>query len=101
MLPARPYHARDKAKVEAGAQVVLRWVLAALRKRQFFSLAELNEAIGELREKLNRRLSANGPARARNCIAVWICRRCGHCRRSLTCSPNGNGHASISITELI
>jgi len=55
ILPARPYHARDKAKVEAGLQVVQRWVLAALRKRQFFSLAEVNEAISELREKLNRR----------------------------------------------
>jgi transposase len=54
-LPARPYHARDKAKVEAGVQVVQRWVLAALRKRQFFSLAELNEAIGELTDKLNQR----------------------------------------------
>ena len=55
ILPARPYHARDKAKVEAGVQVVQRWVLAALRKRQFFSLAELNEAIGELTCKLNQR----------------------------------------------
>jgi transposase len=55
ILPARPYHARDKAKVEAGVQVVQRWVLAALRKRQFFSLAELNESIGELTGKLNRR----------------------------------------------
>jgi transposase len=55
ILPARPYHARDKAKVEAGVQVVQRWVLAALRKRQFFSLAELNEAIGELTGKLNQR----------------------------------------------
>ena len=36
-------------------QVVQRWVLAALRKRQFFSLADLNESISELREKLNRR----------------------------------------------
>ena len=55
ILPARPYHARDKAKVEAGVQVVQRWVLAALRKRQFFSLGELNEAISELLTKLNRR----------------------------------------------
>ena len=55
ILPARPYHARDKAKVEAGVQVVQRWVLAALRKRQFFSLAELNEGIRELGEKLNQR----------------------------------------------
>ena len=55
ILTARPYHARDKAKVEAGVQVVQRWVLAALRKRQFFSLAELNEAIRQLTEKLNQR----------------------------------------------
>src|ERR1035437_5386148 len=44
-----------KAKVEVGVQIVQRWVLAALRKRQFFSLAELNEAILELVHKLNRR----------------------------------------------
>ena len=55
ILPARPYRPRDKAKVEVGVQVVQRWVLAALRKRQFFSLAELNEAILELVHKLNAR----------------------------------------------
>ena len=55
ILPARPRRARDKAKAESGVQVVQRWILAALRKRQFFSLAELNEAIGELTGKLNRR----------------------------------------------
>jgi transposase len=55
VFPARPYRARDKAKAEAGVQVVQRWVLAALRKRQFFSLADLNEAILELVHKLNQR----------------------------------------------
>jgi transposase len=55
ILPARPYRPRDKAKAEAGVQVVQRWVLAALRKRRFFSLADLNEAIAELVDKLNRR----------------------------------------------
>jgi transposase len=55
ILPARPYRPRDKAKVEVGVQIVQRWVLAALRKRQFFSLAELNEAILELIHKLNQR----------------------------------------------
>ena len=55
ILPARPYRPRDKAKAEVGVQVVQRWVLAALRKRQFFSLAELNEAILELVGKLNER----------------------------------------------
>src|ERR1035437_4451392 len=42
----------DKAKAEVGVQIVQRWVLAALRNRQFFSLAELNEAILELVHKL-------------------------------------------------
>jgi transposase len=55
ILPARPRRARDKAKAESGVQVVQRWILAALRKRQFFSLAELNEAIAELLIKLNQR----------------------------------------------
>jgi transposase len=31
ILPARPYRPRDKAKAEVGVQIVLRWVLAALR----------------------------------------------------------------------
>ena len=44
-----------KAKAEVGVQIVQRWVLAALRKRQFFSLADLNEAIRELVHKLNER----------------------------------------------
>jgi transposase len=46
---------RDKAKVEAGVLVVERWILAALRKRTFFSLAELNDAIRELLIVLNQR----------------------------------------------
>ena len=54
-MPARPGKPRDKAKVEAGVLIVERWILAALRKRTFFSIAELNEAIWELVERLNRR----------------------------------------------
>lgn len=55
VIPARPYKARDKAKAEAGVQVVQRWILARLRKRRFFSLAELNAAIKELLAGLNRK----------------------------------------------
>ena len=55
VLPARVRRPRDKAKVEAGVLVVERWILAALRHRSFFSLAELNAAIRELLEKLNAR----------------------------------------------
>ena len=55
VIPARVGKPKDKAKVEVGVQVVERWILAALRNRTFFSLGELNEAIGELLLKLNRR----------------------------------------------
>ncbi|MCH8999471.1 MAG: IS21 family transposase [Proteobacteria bacterium] len=55
ILPARPRKPRDKAKVEVAVQVVERWVLARLRKRRFFSLAEVNQAIHELLEELNGR----------------------------------------------
>lgn len=55
VIPARPYKPRDKAKVEVGVQVVQRWILARLRNRRFFSLAELNRAIRELVADINDR----------------------------------------------
>lgn len=55
VLPARVRTPRDKAKVEVGVQVVERWILARLRHRTFFSLAELNQAIRALLEELNQR----------------------------------------------
>jgi len=55
IIPARPGKPRDKAKVEAGVLVAQRWILARLRHQRFFSLDELNIAIAELLEELNRR----------------------------------------------
>jgi transposase len=55
IVPARPRKPKDKAKVEGGVLIAQRWILACLRNRQFFSLAELNAAIWELLEKLNTR----------------------------------------------
>ena len=55
VLPARPAHPRDKPKVEVGVQVVERWILARLRHRRLFSLAEANAAIAELLIELNAR----------------------------------------------
>jgi transposase len=55
VLPARIHKPKDKAKVEVGVQVVERWIMARLRNRRFFSLAELNRAIREQLEKLNGR----------------------------------------------
>jgi len=48
LLPARVKKPRDKAKVEAAVQGVERSILARLRHRTFFNLAELNTAIQEL-----------------------------------------------------
>lgn len=55
VIPARPRKPRDKAKVEAGVLVVERWILMALRKRTFFSLGEVNEAVAGLLTRLNER----------------------------------------------
>jgi transposase len=55
VIPARVRKPRDKAKVESGVLVVQRWILAVLRHRTFFSIGELNEAIREQLEILNRR----------------------------------------------
>lgn len=55
VVPARPRRPRDKSRAELGVQLVERWILAALRNRQFFSLPELNAAIAELLERLNAR----------------------------------------------
>ena len=55
VLPARPARPRDKAKVEAGVLIAKRWILAAIRHRTFYSLAEFNGAIRELLKRLNSR----------------------------------------------
>jgi transposase len=55
VIPARPRKPKDKAKVEGGVLIAQRWIIAALRNRTFFTLAEINEAIGALLERLNTR----------------------------------------------
>jgi transposase len=53
ILPARPRRPRDKAKVEQAVLIVERWLLGRLRHRIFYSLADVNAAIGELLRHLN------------------------------------------------
>jgi transposase len=53
ILPARPRRPRDKAKVEQAVLIVERWLLGRLRHRSFYSLADVNAAIGELLTRLN------------------------------------------------
>lgn len=56
VLPARPKHPRDKAKVEVAVQVVERWILARIRNEVFHSLAALNARIAELLVDINSRV---------------------------------------------
>jgi transposase len=64
ILPARPAHARDKAKVEVGVRIAQRWILARLRNQVFYSLDELNERIAELVVELNdRKMRVYGASR--------------------------------------
>ncbi|MFZ2996050.1 IS21 family transposase [Sphingobium sp.] len=55
ILPTRSRHPRDKGKVEGAVLIVERWILARLRNRRFFALADLNAAIAALLEDLNDR----------------------------------------------
>jgi hypothetical protein len=56
VLPARPRHPQDKAKVESAVQVVERWILMRLRHRRFASVDDVNEAIEPLLQRLNSKL---------------------------------------------
>lgn len=55
ILPARPYHPKDKATVENAVLIVERWILFRLRKRIFTSLSDANNAIATLLQDLNNR----------------------------------------------
>lgn len=55
IAPSRVRRPQDKSKAEAGVLFVSRWITAPLRRRKFFSLEEVNEAIRELLPALNER----------------------------------------------
>jgi transposase len=55
VIPARVATPTDKPKVEVSVQIAQRWVLAALRHRTFFTLADLNAAIRERVDVINDR----------------------------------------------
>jgi len=56
IIPARPYRPKDKPHAENGVKLAKRWILARLRNRTFFSLAEMNQAILELLDSFNSRM---------------------------------------------
>jgi transposase len=69
IVPARPNKPRDKAKVEVGVQVATRWIIAKLRKRTFFTIAELNAAIRDCVEQINNRVTRHLGASRRSLFA--------------------------------
>jgi transposase len=56
VMPARPLHPRDKAKVEVAVQIAQRWLLARIRDEVFHSLGALNARLRELLVDLNGRV---------------------------------------------
>ena len=53
VLPARVRKPKDKPSVEGAVGFISTWIMAALRNWKFFSLNELNEAIGDKLQELN------------------------------------------------
>jgi transposase len=66
VMPTRARKPKDKAAVEAGVLLAQRWILARLRNRTFYSLAELNAAIAELLQRLNDKPMRGYDGKTRN-----------------------------------
>jgi transposase len=97
VIPARVATPTDKPKAEVSVQIAQRWVLAALRHRTFFTLADLNTAIGERVDAINERpMKVTGVSRRE----LWeqIDRRSPPCPARATSSPSGSPVASTLIT---
>jgi transposase len=56
IIPARVRAPKDKPNAEGAVGNISTWIIAALRKEQFFSLAELNLAIEEKLDEFNAKL---------------------------------------------
>lgn len=61
ILPARSRKPQDKSLAEIMVQIVQRWILVALRKQEFFSLEELNQALSKKIEILNDKKTKSFP----------------------------------------
>lgn len=55
IMPTRPRHPKDKGLVEVSVQIVQRSVLASMRNQKFFSIDELNQAIQQKMDLINRK----------------------------------------------
>ena len=55
IYPARVKHPQDKSLAEGTVKLATTWIIAALRDRKFFSLAEVQQAVAEKLDELNSR----------------------------------------------
>ena len=55
ILPARPYHPKDKALVENAVRIVYSWIFAKLRNMVFYSIDDLNKAILDELDRYNKK----------------------------------------------
>jgi transposase len=95
VVPARSRKPRDKPGVENGVLQAYRWLLAPLRHRQFFSLAELNQAIALLLVELNDKPMAPPREDSRRTLFEAVERAA---LRSLPTEPYVLGHWEIGVT---
>ena len=54
IVPARVRHPKDKSLAEGTVKYVSTWIIAALRNRKFFTIGEVQQAVREKLEELNR-----------------------------------------------
>ncbi|ODU40373.1 MAG: hypothetical protein ABS98_15825 [Lysobacteraceae bacterium SCN 69-48] len=66
VLPTGPRKPKEKAAVENTVRLMQRWVIAVLRNRTFYSLAELNAEIHRLVNAFNERPMRGHDKRSRN-----------------------------------
>lgn len=66
VLPTGPRKPKEKAAVENTVRLMQRWVIAVLRNRTFYSLAELNAEICRLVEAFNNKPMTGADKRSRN-----------------------------------
>ncbi len=90
VMPARPSHPRDKAKVEVAVQIAQRWLLARIRDEVFHSLGALNARLWELLEDLNARVMRRYGKSRRELFEQMEERRCVHCRRRASSTSSGS-----------
>ena len=96
ILPARPAKPRDKAKVEAGVRFAQTYILGRLRQLTFFSLAECNEAIALVMQRMNERPMRKLGVSRRELFEKIERGPSSSCPPTIGSLRNGDARASIS-----